>query len=51
MAVSPADAKRAAAKYMDGSRLQIVAVGDAAMLVPLLATRDVVTYGPDGKPK
>lgn len=52
MAVTPADAKRAAATYLAPGRLQIVAVGDAATIVPLLSTHGPVTvYGADGKPK
>ena len=43
MAVSAEDAQRAAAKYFDPSRLQIIAVGDASTLEPLLAARAPVT--------
>lgn len=52
MAVAPADARRAAAIYRDPARLQIVAVGDAATIAPLLSTHGPVTvYGADGKAK
>jgi zinc protease len=43
MAISPEDVQRAAAKYFDPSRLQIIAVGDAAKLEPLLAAKAPVT--------
>ena len=36
MSLSQADAQRVAAQYMDMSKLQIVAVGDAAQLEPVL---------------
>ena len=43
MAISGEDVQRAAAKYLDPSRLQIIAVGDAATLEPLLAAKAPVT--------
>jgi len=52
MAVSQDDARRVAAKYLDPARMQIVAVGDASTLVPLLAPHGrVILYGSDGRPK
>jgi zinc protease len=43
MAVTAEDAQRAAAKYLDPSRLQIIAVGDASKLEPLLAAKAPVS--------
>jgi zinc protease len=43
MAISADDVLRTAAKYFDPSRLQIVAVGDASKLEPLLAAKAPVT--------
>ena len=52
MAISAEDVQRVSAKYLAPGRLQIVAVGDASSLVPLLSPRAPVTlYGPDGRPK
>ena len=36
MSISQADTRRVASQYMDMSKLQIVAVGDAAQLEPVL---------------
>jgi zinc protease len=50
MAISAEDVQRVSAKYLAPGRLQIVAVGDASSLVPLLSPQAPVTlYGPDGK--
>jgi zinc protease len=43
MAITADDVQRAAAKYFDPSRLQIVAVGDAAKLESLVAAKAPVT--------
>ena len=43
MAVSPEDVQRVGAQYLDLSKLQIVAVGDAAQLEPLLKPLGPVT--------
>ncbi len=43
MAVSPADVQRVAARYLDLSLLQFVAIGDAAQLQPLLKPLGAVT--------
>jgi len=42
MSISSADVQRVAAMYFDPSRLQIVAVGDASQLVPLLSSHGTV---------
>jgi len=51
MALTADDVQRAAAKYFDPSRLQIIAVGDASKLEPLLAAKAPVTrdLGPGTK--
>jgi zinc protease len=43
MTVTPADAQRVAARYMDLSRLQVIAIGDAAQIEPLLKPLGEVT--------
>ena len=43
MSISQADAKRVASQYMEMSKLQIVAVGDAAQLEPVLKQLGPVT--------
>ena len=43
MAITAEDAQRAAAKYFDPARLQLIAVGDASKLEPLLALKAPVT--------
>jgi zinc protease len=43
LAVTAEDAQRAAARYMDVAKLQIVAVGDAGQLVPILQPLGEVT--------
>jgi zinc protease len=43
MALSAADVQQAAAKYMDFSKLQVIAVGDAKQLEPLLKPLGPVT--------
>jgi zinc protease len=49
MAVTNQDVQRAAAKYLDPARLQIVAVGDAKMLAPILSKHGPVQmYNADG---
>jgi zinc protease len=52
MAVSAEDVLRVSGKYLAPERLQIVAVGDASSLIPLISPQAPVTlYGPDGRPK
>ena len=43
MAVTVADTQKAAARYMDLSKLQIVAIGDAAQIEPLVKPLGEVT--------
>jgi zinc protease len=50
-AVTPEQAKAAAQKYWDGSRLQIVAVGDAPKVADILKKRGTLeVFDADGKP-
>jgi zinc protease len=50
-AVTAEDIRRAAAKYMNPAKAQIVAVGEREQLVPLLAPFGPITfYNADGKP-
>jgi zinc protease len=46
MAISAEDVQRVSAKYLAADRLQIIAVGDAASLAPLLAAKAPVTRHP-----
>lgn len=51
MAVTTAQVQATAKKYLDPSRLQIVAVGDAGRITNILAgIGDLETYDTDGKP-
>jgi zinc protease len=50
-AVTAADVQRVAKKYWGADRLQIVAVGDAAKIAPMLSKLGTVqTFDTDGKP-
>jgi zinc protease len=50
-AVTPDDIRRAAAKYMDPSKAQVIAVGDREQIVPLLSSFGPITfYDVDGRP-
>ena len=50
-AVTAAQAQAAAAKYWDGSKLQIVAVGDAGKITDILKKKGTLeTFDADGKP-
>ena len=50
-AITPAQAQAAAAKYWDASKLQVVAVGDAAKVTEIMKKRGTLeVFDADGKP-